>query len=110
MCPVALPCTHPQFAASTCGRSALTRRPRRGSAFGEFAMASTGTHPAASMLFRIVDVPAERYPQPQVRRIELNKNNSVHNPVTVTIALLASRYSRTVLWLSLLSWDKLKIA
>jgi hypothetical protein len=40
----------------------LDRRPRPGSAFGEFAMASTGTHAAAAMLFRIVDVTAGRYP------------------------------------------------
>src|SRR3954454_15407230 len=40
----------------------LDRRPRPGSASGEFVMASTGPHPAASMLFRIVDVPAGRYP------------------------------------------------
>jgi hypothetical protein len=59
-------------------------------------MASTGTHPAAAMLFRIVDAPAGRYAQPQVRRIGLNISNPI-TQLTVTMARLAYSYSPTVL-------------
>ena len=43
-------------------------------------MASTGTHPAATMLFRIVDVPAE-IPTTAGPAYRVKQNNSVHNSV-----------------------------
>ena len=73
-------------------------------------MASTGAHPAAAMLFRIVDVPAERYPQPQVQRIGLNKNNSVHNSVNGDDRAIGIEIFTNGLMVKLTIVGKLKIA
>jgi hypothetical protein len=72
-------------------------------------MASTGTHPAASMLFRIVDVPAWRYPQPQVRRIETKTIQSITQSM-VTIDAIGIDISTNGLMVKLTIVKKLKIA
>jgi hypothetical protein len=62
------------------------------------------------MLFLMVDAPAERYPQPQVRRIGLNKNNSVHNQSMVTIDAIGIDIFKNGLMVKLTIVRKLKIA
>jgi hypothetical protein len=73
-------------------------------------MASAGTHPAASMLFRIVDVPAGRYPQPQVRRIGLNKTIQSITQSMVTIDAIGIDIFTNGLMVKLTIVRKLKIA
>jgi hypothetical protein len=77
--------TRPQFAASTCGRSASIGALVSDQPSANWRWLRPALIPPRRCFFRIVDVPAGRYLQPQVRRIGLNKTIQSITQSMVTI-------------------------
>jgi hypothetical protein len=73
-------------------------------------MASTGTHPAASMLFRIIDVPAERYHNRRSGVLGQTKTIQSITQSTVTIDAIGIDIFMNGLMVKLAIVRKLKIA